>query len=87
MKKIKQILAMAGVILLVTMYLSTLVCALFDTGDTMFLFRASVLCTVLVPVLLWGYTVIYRLSKGNQETPQHETETETMQQDTNPEQK
>ncbi len=75
MKKIKRILAMAGILLLVTMYLSTLVCAILDTGDTMFLFRASVMCTVLVPVLLWGYTVIYRLSKGNQEPPHHETET------------
>ena len=67
MKQIKRILAVLGIILLVTMYLLTLYCAVFDTGDGMFMFKASVTCTILVPILLWGYTVIYRLAKGKDE--------------------
>ena len=46
------------------MYLVTLLSAVFDRGSSMALFRASVICTVLVPILLWGYLVIYRIAKG-----------------------
>ena len=52
MKRIKRILAITGVVLLVLLYLITLLCALFDASSSMFLFRASVTCTVLVPILL-----------------------------------
>ena len=67
MKQIKRILAVTGIVLLVLMYLITLFCAIFDTGDSMIMFKASVMCTILVPILLWGYTVIYRLAKGRHE--------------------
>lgn len=67
MKKIRRILALTGVILLAALYLVTLLCAIFDTDSSMFFFRASVMCTILIPILLWGYTVIYRLAKGKNE--------------------
>lgn len=73
MKQIRRILAILGIVLLVTMYLLTLLCAIFDTGSGMMLFRASVTCTILVPILLWGYTVIYRLAKGRNEKELQET--------------
>lgn len=73
MKRIKRILAMAGAVLLILMYLGTLACALLDTSSTLVMFRASVLCTILVPVLIWGYTVIYRLAKGRDEQELEET--------------
>jgi len=73
MKQIKRILAILGIILLVTMYLLTLYCAIFDTGSGMVMFKASVTCTILVPILLWGYTVIYRLAKGKDEKELQET--------------
>lgn len=67
MKKIRRILAFTGVILLSIMYLATLLCAIFDSSNGMFMFRASATCTILVPILLWGYTVIYRIAKGKDE--------------------
>ncbi len=73
MKKIRRILALAGVILLVIMYLVTLFCAIFDTSNGMFMFKASVICTILVPILLWGYTVIYRLARGRTEQELQDT--------------
>ena len=73
MKRIKRILAITGVVLLVLLYLITLLCARFDASSSMFLFRASVTCTVLVPILLWGYTVIYRLAKKKNEKELEET--------------
>ena len=73
MKQIKRILAILGIVLLVTMYLITLFCAVFDTGNGMVMFKASVICTILVPILLWGYMVIYRLAKGKHEKELQET--------------
>lgn len=65
MKKVKQILAIIGIILLVLLYLSTLVCAIIDRTETMRLFQASVMATVIIPVLLWAYSFIYKLIKKN----------------------
>ena len=73
MKQIRRILAILGLVLLVSMYLITLFCAVFDTGNDMAMFKASVTCTILVPILIWGYTVIYRLAKGRQEKELQET--------------
>lgn len=67
MKRIRRIIAIIGVVLLAVMYLVTLLCAIFDVSNGMVMFRASVTCTILVPILLWGYTVIYRLAKGKNE--------------------
>ncbi|MDE7312452.1 MAG: hypothetical protein K2N87_12665 [Eubacterium sp.] len=73
MKRIKRLLAVIGIVLLALMYLITLLCAIFDVSSGMFLFRACVTCTILVPILLWGYTVIYRLAKGKHEQELEET--------------
>lgn len=73
MKRIKRLLATIGIILLASMYLITLLCAVFDVSSSMFLFRACVTCTILIPILLWGYMVIYRLAKGKNEKELEET--------------
>lgn len=73
MKQVKRILAIIGTVLLAAMYLATLFFAVFDTGNSMAMFKASVTCTVLVPILIWGYTVIYRLAKGKDEKELQET--------------
>ncbi len=65
MKKVKRLLAIIGILLLVSMYILTLVLALTDDPNTMNAFRASIYCTVLIPVLIWAYTFIYKLLKNN----------------------
>lgn len=57
----KRIFAIIGVILLVSLYVITLVMAITDNTSTMRMFRASVGATVIIPVLIWTYTFIYRL--------------------------
>lgn len=63
MKKIKRILALAGAILLVLMYGSTLLFAFIDRSKSLGLLKASIACTILVPVLLYAYTLVYKLLK------------------------
>ena len=61
MKKIKRILALTGAILLAGMYLLTLVFALIKNKNAANLLMTSIVCTVMIPVLLYACTLIYRL--------------------------
>lgn len=63
MKKIKQILAILGIILLVGLYITTLVCALSKSPDYEKMLSASIYATVIIPVLIWAYSFIYKLLK------------------------
>jgi hypothetical protein len=65
MKKVKRILALVGVILLVAMYGSTFVFAIIDNSDSMMMFKASIAATIIIPVLLWTYTLVFKLVKDN----------------------
>ncbi|MCR5106671.1 MAG: hypothetical protein K6B28_00765 [Lachnospiraceae bacterium] len=49
------------------MYLSTLVCALLREPVYADLLRASVAMTIIVPVILYAYILVYRLLKNNRE--------------------
>ena len=63
MKKGKRILALVGVILLLAMYASTVVFAIIDNSDSMMMFKASIAATIIIPVLLWAYTLVFKLVK------------------------
>lgn len=65
MKNVKRILAVIGILFLLSLYVITLVLALTDDPNTMNAFRASIYCTFLIPVLIWAYTFIYKLLKNN----------------------
>lgn len=62
MKKITRILALAGAVLLIALYVSTLIFALMDTDTAATLLKISVAATIILPVLLYGYILIYRLT-------------------------
>nr|WP_294469590.1 hypothetical protein [uncultured Sellimonas sp.] len=65
MKKTKRILAILGIILLAAMYISTLIFAFLDHSASQGLLKASIACTIFVPVLLYCYTLFYRLLHRN----------------------
>lgn len=62
MKKTKRVLALIGVVLLVLLYVSTLVFALIDHPAANDLLTAAVAATILVPVILYGFLLIHRLT-------------------------
>lgn len=61
MKKTKRILALIGAVLLAGMYLSTLVFALMEHENASNMLMASIACTVIIPVLLYAYSLMYRV--------------------------
>ena len=67
MEKGKRILAIIGIILLVALYGLTLFAAFFDNTDTMRYLTASIAATVVLPVLLWVYKMIYRLLRDRRD--------------------
>lgn len=75
MEKVKRILALIGAILLFGMYASTLVFALTDHSSTIGLLKASIACTIILPVLLYAYTLVYKIAKGSEETDKDTSDT------------
>lgn len=63
----KRIAAVIGIVVLVGMYLVTLVAAVTSSPSSPQLFKASLYCTMVVPVLLYGYQLIYRVLKKYRE--------------------
>ena len=55
MKKFKRFFALTGAILLILLYVSTLIFALIEHPAAIGLLKASVACTILLPVLLYAY--------------------------------
>ena len=74
MKKFKRLFALLGVILLVLLYLSTLIFALMDSELATGMFKASIAGTILVPVLLYGILIFYRLSEKDDSDDFDETD-------------
>lgn len=62
MKKFKRLYALLGAILLVLLYLSTLIFALMDSELATGMFKVSVAGTIIIPILLYGILLFYRLS-------------------------
>lgn len=61
MKKAKRILALAGAVLLIGMYVCTFIFSLIDSPVATDFLKASVAATILIPVLLYGLLLFTKL--------------------------
>ena len=66
-EKIKRILAGAGAVLLILMYISTLIFALIGSPNVIKLLWASIASTIVLPVLLYGIQLAFRVTKNEDE--------------------
>ncbi len=68
-QKPKRIAAMIGVILLVGMYVTTLILAFSSNPQAQNLLMASIVCTVVIPVLIYAMELVARvLGPSDEET-------------------
>ena len=58
-KTAKQIAALIGAALLVLLYVLLLIFAIFDFEGSDVMFRACLIGTVTIPILLWIYMYLY----------------------------
>lgn len=67
MKKVKQILAILGIVLILGINILLVVSAFGATEDNTNIFNAAIVTVILVPVLLWIYLYVFKLIKKNAE--------------------
>lgn len=60
MQKTKKVIAIIGIVFLVGSYLSTLIASLMHSEFAHGLFIASMFCSIAVPLVLYGYMLIYK---------------------------
>ena len=60
----RQVVAIAGIVLLVLMYLITLVAAFIDNSASASLFRLCLLGTFVIPLIIWLYAWMYARLTG-----------------------
>ncbi len=63
-KKVKQVLALIGIVLLVGLYIITFIFAVLDFNGAANWFKISLYSTIVVPVLLYAYLLIYKHLKN-----------------------
>lgn len=61
MQKSKRILAIIGIVILVGLYVVSLISAIFATEASATLFKVSIFCTVVIPILLYVYMMLCRV--------------------------
>ncbi len=61
MNKVKRISALIGVVLIASMYLISLISAFFASEYSNGLFLASVFCTILFPIMIYGFITFYKM--------------------------
>lgn len=68
MKKTKQILAIAMIVFLVGLYIITLIAAITSTPATSGLFKASLFCTMVLPIMFYIYQMVYKNYKRDDDS-------------------
>ena len=61
--KVKRIMAVIGIIILVGLYITTLILAIFGNEHTNSWFMACIAATVIIPIMIWVYSWLYKLLK------------------------
>jgi len=59
MKKVKRISAIIGIIAILSLYLVSLMLAIFASDKAQGLFMASVFCTVIIPIMIYLFIAVY----------------------------
>ncbi|NLL93434.1 MAG: hypothetical protein GX225_04785 [Clostridiales bacterium] len=75
-KKIKQIAAIACVVLLVGLYVWSLVAAILSRPEADGMFRAAITCTFFIPVMIYVYTLMAKVLRGRGANKQAQIEEE-----------
>lgn len=63
-QKFIRILALLGVLLLISLYIITLILAFMKSSEAQLLFRGSIIATIGIPVTLYMFMLIYKYLKG-----------------------
>lgn len=66
--KLRRFFAIAGIVILAGMYIATLIFSLLQGEMAAALFRASLICTIVIPVFIYIYTMIFKNMKNKRDS-------------------
>ena len=70
--KLRQILALAGVVIIALLYVATLICAFIDRSQSKSLLMASLFVTFFVAFVLYAFTLLLKLGHKDEEKENEE---------------
>jgi amino acid permease len=73
-KKVKRIAAIIGLVLFASLFLLTLISAFFASEKAPGLFLASLFSAIVIPIMIWGFMLIYRLVHRSDSTIDSDSE-------------
>ena len=74
-KTARQIAAFIGIGLLLLLYILTFVFAICNFEGSDIMFRACLMGTFVIPMLIWAYIYLYDRMKANRDGKNNDTET------------
>ncbi len=74
MNKIKRTASIVGIVLLVSMYIISLITAIFASEHAPGMFLASIFCTVVIPILVYIFITLIKIvyQKNSPSYPEEE---------------
>ena len=75
----RRILAWIGILILVSMYLVNLVLALIGSDFAQKMLQVSVICTIAIPIILYGFLMVMKATGADQKVEIVEDEEEEAQ--------
>ncbi len=66
MKKVKQISAIVGIVIIVSLYIISIISAIFASEYTPGLFLASIFSTLVIPIMIYGFIAVYKYVHKNE---------------------
>ena len=79
----KRVAALLGVFLLLSLYVTTLVCAIIGSEFALSMLKASICGTIFIPVILYAYLFLFKAFNKNspikieEDTADNETDNKT----------
>ncbi len=70
----KRIAAIIGLCLIAAMYMATIIFALLDSPFARSCLMASLFCTIVIPVVIYGYLMFLNLCNGKSEKKETDSE-------------
>ena len=71
MKRVKQVLAVLGIVIIAALYITTLILAVMGGESTKQLFIASIVATVVVPCVMYIINWVFRLMQERSSGPKN----------------
>ncbi len=60
----RRVFAWIGIVLLAGLYITDMILALIGSENAQFLLKVSIVCTMVIPIIIYGFSVLTRINDG-----------------------